>query len=240
MAWAWGKSGARGEALRGRGGSADSMPGTENRPMAAVPVPDAAVSPGGRVVNIIANSVHARAPALKQEAPDDSAVGAVPPSGAPAQQPLAPLSPEAMQRSVAMRRMAASFGDIVGLMMRSPQYKALSLADLEWIVIPALRTGQCMVMEQTNRATGAVRPLAAVLWAGVSEEVELRLRAETSAGQIAHVAPQEWTSGARLWIVAGVGDQTAVSRLAGEVRKTVALKTEQSPQLAAGSVSSAN
>jgi hypothetical protein len=66
------------------------------------------------------------------------------------------MSPEAVARATTMRRLAASFGDIVGLMMQTPQFKHQSLTDLEWLVMPALQTGQFMVMEVTT-ATPAPR-----------------------------------------------------------------------------------
>jgi hemolysin-activating ACP:hemolysin acyltransferase len=46
------------------------------------------------------------------------------------------LSSEAVQRAAMHRRMAASFGDIVGLMMQAPQFKHMTLTDLEWLVLP--------------------------------------------------------------------------------------------------------
>ena len=132
---------------------------------------------------------------------------------------LVPMSLEARMRAVAMCRMAASFGDIVGLMMRSPQYMSLSLADLEWFVLPALRLEQCLIMEQTDRATGMVGPLAAVLWAQVSQEIEARLHAQVAMGQLPHLTAQEWNTGTRLWLVAAAGEKSAIAFLISEAGK---------------------
>jgi hypothetical protein len=75
-------------------------------------------------------------------------------SGAPGLDPGA-LTAEAVQRAAMHRRMAASFGDIVGLMMQAPQFKHMTLTDLEWLVLPGLATGQFLVMEALDRADGA-------------------------------------------------------------------------------------
>jgi RTX toxin acyltransferase family len=101
------------------------------------------------------------------------------------------LSPEAVQRGALMRRMAASFGDIVGLMLQAPQFKHMSLTDLEWLVLPGLATGQFMVMEAVDRSTGATGPLAAALWARVSEEIEQRMVEGAVAGRPFRLAPAD-------------------------------------------------
>jgi len=207
MAWAWGKSGARGGAVRQRSAGADAVPTQDEQRADTTPAGDGGLA-GALSPNSHANGAHALAPIQHQGPPDNSVVANMP----PAQQPPPPLSPEAMQRAISMRRMAASFGDIVGLMMRSPRFKDFSLADLEWLVLPALQTGQCLVMEQTDR-TGTVGPLAAILWARVSEDVEARLRSDGEAKRFPRLTPQEWTCGTRPWLVAATGDRNAVARL---------------------------
>ena len=69
-----------------------------------------------------------------------------------------------------------TLGQIVTILMRSPQHKERPLADLEWLVAPALRTGQFQMAEGLDPSTGARGPLALVLWASVSDEAEGRLR----------------------------------------------------------------
>ena len=49
-------------------------------------------------------------------------------------------APEAAetQQPVLSKRLDASFGQIVALLLRSPHYRERTLADLEWLVLPEL------------------------------------------------------------------------------------------------------
>jgi len=78
----------------------------------------------------------------------------------------------------------------IGLMMASPRYMHLFLADLEWVLLPPL------ALKQYRLFTKASRPVAFASWAYVSEEVETRLK----AGQT-KLKPAEWRSGNRCRIV---------------------------------------
>ena len=58
------------------------------------------------------------------------------------------------------KHIAASFGQIVTLLMRSPADKAITLQDLEWMVVPAIMTGQFAVADAQSKETGVVMPVA--------------------------------------------------------------------------------
>jgi hemolysin-activating ACP:hemolysin acyltransferase len=68
--------------------------------------------------------------------------------------------------------MSAAFGDAATVLMRSPHYKHYSLADLEWLVLPAIATGQFSLADARHRQIGLSAPVAVVLWASVSAEVD--------------------------------------------------------------------
>lgn len=123
-----------------------------------------------------------------------------------------PLSPdEAKKRAMAAKLVAASFGEIVTLMMRAPAYKHMALQDLEWLVAPGVIFGQFVVAEAQSKQNGAVMPVGAVLWAMVSDDVDKRL--STEPGKPIRLHTREWRSGDIPWIIATAGEGKVVSSL---------------------------
>ena len=94
------------------------------------------------------------------------------------------------------------------MLMRLPQYKHYALADLEWLVVPALLTGQFSLATAQSKTKGLMAPVGLVLWASVSEEVDKRLGA--APGQPIKLQPREWKSGNILWVIMAVGDERIV------------------------------
>lgn len=86
--------------------------------------------------------------------------------------------------------LAGALGEVVWLFMQSPGHRHLFLADLEWLVMPAMMLGQFRTFRSGEQIAGLA------LWATVSEEVEKRL----TAGVVS-LAPADWKSGDRLWLV---------------------------------------
>jgi cytolysin-activating lysine-acyltransferase len=146
------------------------------------------------------------------------------PNAAAAQNGAAKLNPEdAKKRVVAAKQMAAAFGEIVTLLMRSPTDRHHSLTDLEWLVVPAVVRGQFGLAEAQSKETGAVAPAGAVLWALVSEEVDKRL---SDLSTPLRLKPDEWRSGDIPWIVLAAGDMRVLGGLIQQLTKTV-LKGKQ-------------
>jgi cytolysin-activating lysine-acyltransferase len=81
-------------------------------------------------------------------------------------------------------------GDVTFLMMHSKTHRHLFLADMEWLVIPALRLKQMRVFR------GKHGPLAYCSWAFLNEAAEKRLL----SGQ-GRLAPRDWKSGTQPWII---------------------------------------
>ena len=118
---------------------------------------------------------------------------------------------EAKQRMEAARHAAATFGEIVTLLMRTPEYKGLSLGDLDALIVPPLRAGQVSVATAQSKSSGVTSPVGAIVWARVSPEVAERLASQ--AGHVMHLAPNEWKSGEIVWIVASAGEGRVLSEM---------------------------
>lgn len=137
-----------------------------------------------------------------------------------AAEPQAALSQEELRKRAAVaKQVSSSFADIVTLLMRSETERNRTLADLEWMVIPAMQTGQFAVAEAQSQETGVVTPMAVILWAMVSDDVDRRLTADIS--QPLTLAPTEWRSGSIPWIVAAFGDAKVVGQLFEQLSKNV-------------------
>lgn len=122
----------------------------------------------------------------------------------------APLSEEQIKsRAAYSHNLMRAFGSIITVFARSAAHRTRPLAELEALVVPAITSGQFSLAEATHRQNGLVTPIAAVLWANVSAEVDQRLSAEPERF---HLERQEWRSGDIVWIVEAVGDKEAVAR----------------------------
>jgi len=109
---------------------------------------------------------------------------------------------------------AQRFASIVAVLMRDTNFRQMPLADLEWLVIPAVMSGQCRLAHSPppGRASGkqpdVMLPVAVALWASVSDEIDARLSA--SLDRRAILKPNEWTTGSNVWLLAVAGDKRAI------------------------------
>jgi hemolysin-activating ACP:hemolysin acyltransferase len=110
--------------------------------------------------------------------------------------------------AAASKLFSASIGEIVTIFSRSPAHKHYSLADIEWMVVPAIFSRQFYVVEAAHREHGFRAPIAAVTWAFVSEEVDRRLEEQTA--RPVRMRPDEWTSGEIGWLIDAVGSPAGV------------------------------
>ena len=116
---------------------------------------------------------------------------------------------------------AVAFAKIVSLLMRSPHHKHYSLADLEWLVLPPLASGQFCIMEAKAAGSSEIGvPVGVALWASVSPEVDQRLTAITQPGTTLRLRPDEWRSGDILWLIEAVGDQRVMPGLFKQLSET--------------------
>lgn len=111
-----------------------------------------------------------------------------------------------------------ALAQIITLMIQSPSYRHTRLSDLEWMVLPALHLGQLAVADREVDRTGARQPVAVMLWAAVSAEVDKRLSSNLSAP--IQLGPRDWASGDILWITDILGDMKAGHALVKNVLNT--------------------
>jgi cytolysin-activating lysine-acyltransferase len=105
---------------------------------------------------------------------------------------------------------AAALGEIVSLLVQSPSHRHLFLNDLEWLVVPPVMLRQFALFRQ------GARPVAYASWALVNDAVERRLM----AGQ-PRLAPAEWRSGDRVWLMDMVAPFGGGEKLFDELRARV-------------------
>jgi len=115
-------------------------------------------------------------------------------------------------------RTAAAFGQVVSILLRAEPYRSMCIADLEWLIVPAIATGQYAVAARSSEATGVSAPVGVVLWASVSEVVAAKF-AQTPAEQIVRPGPQDWQSGEIVWIIDAIGDATVIGSFMQDLRK---------------------
>ena len=100
--------------------------------------------------------------------------------------------PEFSQQQVGAavsKMLSATIGDVAVVFSRSAAHKHYSLGDIEWMILPAVVTGQVYVAEVEHKEHGARAPVAVVLWASVSADTDQRLTA--NAGQKIRLRPDE-------------------------------------------------
>ena len=128
------------------------------------------------------------------------------------------ISEKDRRQALAALRNSLAFTQIIGVLMRSEHYKHYTLGDLEWLVVPPMLAGQYRIGEAKPKTGGSI-PVAVVLWARVSAEVDQRL---TQIGRAPiRLRPDEWTSGDILWLVHAAGAPRFVRPVLKQLSETV-------------------
>jgi hemolysin-activating ACP:hemolysin acyltransferase len=124
--------------------------------------------------------------------------------------------PSTSQRPPPVRQVDLTLGQIVTILMRSPQHKQHPLADLEWLVLPAVLSGQFRVAHAQQ--SGIPVPVGVALWASVSTAVDQRLSDLSAPWRL---QPNEWRSGDIPWLVELVADAQTQQALLKHLGETV-------------------
>jgi cytolysin-activating lysine-acyltransferase len=125
-----------------------------------------------------------------------------------AAQPKAAAAPET--RTLNNARPAETLGAVIGLLLQSPSHRHVFLSDLEWLVVPPLVLRQFALFRRGEQTLGYAS------WALVNEEVEKRLL----SGNV-RLAPKEWRSGDRVWLVDLVAPANVAEPFLAELRGRV-------------------
>ena len=126
--------------------------------------------------------------------------------------PMPQLSSEELQNAAAVSKaMMAAYGSIMAVLTRSVTQKFETLAELEWMVGPAVASGQFGIAETQSQSSGMVLPVGILLWASVSTKVDDRLTQDAAAP--VRLSPDEWRSGDILWLVDAVGEPHTVQEM---------------------------
>jgi hemolysin-activating ACP:hemolysin acyltransferase len=123
----------------------------------------------------------------------------------------------AQQRAIVAKSRFAALGEIVAVLMDAPGFKTMPLSDVQKLVMPAILAGQYRVGQTSPDRTGVPVPVAVVLWASVSEELDRRL----SQSQDFALKSNEWKSGGIPWLVAAAGDQRVLAQMLDHIQTTV-------------------
>ena len=92
------------------------------------------------------------------------------------QQPSDALSADEMRRrAAAAKHMQAAFGQMVSLMLRTEQFRPLPISELSTLVLPPIALGQFAIGQAHPKGHPLPVPVAGVLWAFVSEDVDQRI-----------------------------------------------------------------
>ena len=96
--------------------------------------------------------------------------------------------------------MAYNFSQVIAVLMRDPNFKNLRIADLEWLVFPALLSGQFKLAhaqahpgKNKDDHGGSFIPVALAMWARVSPQVDKAL--SENIDKPAQLRPDQWSSG---------------------------------------------
>ncbi len=123
-----------------------------------------------------------------------------------------------VKQMAAAKQSSAALGEIVTVLMRTPAMRQHKLGELEWMVMPAIKTGQFLIAHARSKKSGVVDPAGFVLWALVSPEVDKRL---SNAVNPLGLTPAEWNSGDIPWVIVGAGEQKILGGLLAHLKTTV-------------------
>lgn len=115
------------------------------------------------------------------------------------------LSPEARAKLYEIRgRLESAVGQIVLLMMQSPAYRHVSLADLNNLVVEPLLRDRLSIARARgeSEAEGQQTVIGAALWATVEEDADKKIKEQVRTGVFpVRLTPDELTSGDTLWLL---------------------------------------
>jgi hemolysin-activating ACP:hemolysin acyltransferase len=104
------------------------------------------------------------------------------------------------------------YGKILSILGRQKPFAEMRLGQIAAMIGPAVDAGLFAIADgQPKDESGPAIPIAFVIWARVSEEIDKKL-SESLEGTVA-LTPQEWTSGNIHWLMLSVGPQHPIDAI---------------------------
>jgi cytolysin-activating lysine-acyltransferase len=130
------------------------------------------------------------------------------------------LSDENLKKMAqASKRLSSAFGEIVALLMRTRGYSSMALSELDWLVVPAVVTGQFTLAESQSKSNGVLQPMGVILWAKVSQDIDAQITSQPD--KPLRLKPADWVGGDHYWVIEAVGERRVVEALLGRMAETV-------------------
>ena len=135
-------------------------------------------------------------------------------------QPVSPVAEPGTKAAVKPRdarhaRMSQSFSQVVAVLMRDANFRNLRLADLEWLVLPAIMSGQFKLGHaraqpgaDKSKDGGTFIPVAVAMWARVSPAIDKAM--SENLDKPVRLKANQWMSGDIPWLIAVAGDQRMI------------------------------
>lgn len=98
------------------------------------------------------------------------------------------------ERAATAPTVSHMLGEMTWLLTQSPLHRALTLGDLEWLVMPALLAEQFYVFRDGER------PIGLALWARTTAEGEAKLE-RGMVEPTNRLTLDEWQNGDRVWLI---------------------------------------
>jgi hemolysin-activating ACP:hemolysin acyltransferase len=169
--------------------------------------------PPGATLHAVASQSVPGAPAQNQAVPLGVLTGA---SEAPSAKGP---TPEQLKAKLDLARAAiTSYGSIVSVMARSRPYQSMPLSELRYLAVPAMATGQFIAASgliDQKRPDGPFGPIAVVIWAYVSPEIDQKLLADPNAPFRLFIP--DYKSGDIPWIIEAAGRKPVVDKLLAQL-----------------------
>ena len=125
-------------------------------------------------------------------------------------------------------RVGQSFAQIIAVFMRDQNFKNMRVADLEWLVLPPVMSGQFSLAHmpapprpgEQRKPTdkgGMLVPVAVALWATVSPQIDKAL--SENLDQPIRLKTNQWASGKIIWLMAVAGDRRAIPKFLEQLKE---------------------
>jgi cytolysin-activating lysine-acyltransferase len=111
-------------------------------------------------------------------------------------------------QSLKVLKRLPAMGPVIMLYMQSSHRRYQFIGDLEWLLLPALVSGQCKLYMKKEY------PISFISWAFLDEAAEKRLF--QNGGKL---RPEDWSCGDRLWIIDIVAPYGGVENMLRDIQK---------------------